>query len=174
MKTLRLFIVATLLPLSLMAQKDLTTLTKIGDTLPNFAFEIERNKTVHIADYKGKLILINFFATWCGPCHTELNAIQENFREKFKSNPHFAFFAFGREESWDVITPFKKKKGFTFHMLPDQDRSIFNHFATQSIPRNIIADENGKIIYQSTGYSEPAFLDMLKFIEKRLKKMSKE
>nr|WP_068891138.1 TlpA disulfide reductase family protein [Pedobacter panaciterrae] len=173
MKALKLTIFVALFPLLVSAQQDSTTLTKVGDKLPAFSFEIEKGKKADIADYKGKLILINFFATWCGPCNTELPLVQEKLWNKYKSNPKFAFLVFGREEGWDILDPFKKEKGFTFPMLPDVDRSIFKKFGTQSIPRNIIADEKGNIIYQSIGFSEQEFDEMVKFIDERMEKMAK-
>jgi peroxiredoxin len=157
-----------LLPFASIAQHDQSTLTKIGDSIPQFSFEIERGKKVNISDYKGKLILINLFATWCPPCNAELPEVQKQIWDKHSSNSNFAFFVFGREEGWDKLEPFKKAKGFTFPILPDLDRSIFKKFATQSIPRNILIDQNGKIIYQSIGYTEKEFAEMVAIINKNL------
>ena len=151
-----------------LAQSDVSTLTKVGDTIPNFSFEIEKDKKVSLADYKGKLIVINLFATWCPPCNIELPLVQKVIWEKYKDNPKFAFFVFGREEGLDKLIPYKKAKGFTFPILPDLDRTIFKKFATQSIPRNIIADENGKIIYQSIGFLQSEFNIMVKLIEEKM------
>eukprot|EP01133_Synstelium_polycarpum_P002978 gene2978-3424_t len=162
-----------LLPFFSSAQEDKSTLTKIGDPVPAFSFEISKGKKVNIGDYKGKLVLINLFATWCPPCNTELPLAQKQIWEKNQNNPKFAFLVFGREEGWDKLLPFKEKKGFTFPILPDLDRNIFKQFATQSIPRNIIVDENGKIIYQSIGYSPEEFSQMVNLIETHLQKMVK-
>lgn len=172
MKLTRLAILLLLLPFATIAQDDKSTLTKLGESVPKFSFEIERGKTANIDDYKGKLILINLFATWCPPCNTELPLVQKQIWEKYSNNPDFAFFVFGREEGWDKLEPFKKAKGFTFPILPDVDRSIFSKFATQSIPRNIIVDQNGKIIYQSIGFSEKEFAEMVALIDANLKKTS--
>ena len=172
MKLTRVAILLLLLPFATMAQDDKSTLTKLGESVPKFSFEIERGKTANIDDYKGKLILINLFATWCPPCNTELPLVQKQIWEKYSNNPDFAFFVFGREEGWDKLEPFKKAKGFTFPILPDVDRSIFSKFATQSIPRNIIVDQNGKIIYQSIGFSEKEFAEMVALIDANLKKTS--
>ncbi|QNK62874.1 redoxin family protein [Pedobacter sp. PAMC26386] len=162
-----------LLPFVSCAQEDErtegTTLTKIGDAVPVFNFELEKGKTVSINDYRGKLILINLFATWCPPCNEELPLVQKQIWEKYKGNPGFAFFVFGREEGWDKLIPFKVKKGFTFPILPDADRRIFKKFATNLIPRNIIVDESGKIIYQSIGYTPDEFSAMVKVIGNHLK-----
>jgi len=173
MKLFKLIFIIGLFPLLALAQTDSTTLTKVGDKLPDFSFELEKSKTVKISDYKGKLVLINFFATWCGPCNAELPLVQKQIWEKYQANSKFAFFVFGREEGWEILDPFKQKKGFTFPMIPDLNRQIFKKFATQSIPRNVIADEDGNIIYQSIGFSEKEFAKMVHFIDERMKKISR-
>jgi len=169
MKINHLAVLLLFLPFGIMAQDAQTTLTKIGDKVPQFSFELEKGKVVNINDYKGKLILINLFATWCPPCNTELPLVQKQIWEKYSSNAGFAFFVFGREEGWDKLIPYKEKKGFTFPILPDVNRNIFKQFATQSIPRNIIVDQEGKIIYQSIGYSEKEFAEMVALIDEKLK-----
>lgn len=142
--------------------------TTVGDTAPTFTFEIEKGKTVDLADFKGKLILINLFATWCPPCNTELPLVQKQIWDKHKNDKNFQFFVFGREEGWDKLIPYKTKRGFTFPILPDVDRSIFSKFAKQSIPRNILIDQNGRIIYQSIGYEEKEFQRLVKLIDDKL------
>jgi len=169
MKLSHLLFLLFLLPIKSFAQDDAATLTKIGDQVPQFSFEIEKGKTINISDYKGKLILINLFATWCPPCNIELPVMQKQIWDKHKNNPDFALFVFGREEGWDKLTPFKAKKGFTFPILPDLNRGIFSKFATQSIPRNVLIDQNGKIIYQSIGYSEKEFAALTELIDTKLK-----
>lgn len=172
MKMKLLSVLLLLLPFVTLAQADQSTLTKVGDNVPEFSFEISKDKVVKISDYKGKLILINLFATWCPPCNTELPVVQKQIWEKYSNNEGFAFFVFGREEGWDKLIPFKEKKGFTFPILPDLDRNIFKQFATQSIPRNIIVDEEGKIIYQSIGYTEKEFAEMVALIDQKMKKQA--
>lgn len=144
--------------------------TAIGNKVPSFSFEKEKGKKVNISDYKGKLVWINFFATWCPPCNAELPEAQKKVWDKHKDNPKFAFFVFGREEGWEKLILFKVKKGFTFPILPDLDRSIFSKFATDGIPRNVLIDASGKIIYQSTGYSPEEFDKLVALIDQQLKK----
>lgn len=143
--------------------------TKVGDSTPVFSFEIEKGKTVSIKDYKGKLILINLFATWCPPCNVELPLVQEEIWNKHKDNPNFSIFVFGREEGWETLNLYKKAKGFTFPILPDLDKGVFSKFAEQSIPRNILIDGTGKIIYQSLGFDDEEFNQMVDLIDKILK-----
>ncbi|RZL36572.1 MAG: TlpA family protein disulfide reductase, partial [Pedobacter sp.] len=73
MKKIFLSLFTFLVAISVFAQsEDKDSYTKIGDETPKFSFEIEKGKTVNIADFKGKPILINLFATWCPPCNIEL------------------------------------------------------------------------------------------------------
>ncbi|MBC7417141.1 MAG: TlpA family protein disulfide reductase [Pedobacter sp.] len=153
-----------------MAQTELDTYTKVGDQVPSFTFQLDKATSTSIEAYKGKLVLINLFATWCPPCNLELPRAQKEIWDKYKDNQDFAFFVFGREQGWDILTPYKQKKGFTFPILPDAGRVIFSKFAKQSIPRNILVDENGKIIYQSIGYIADEFDGLLKLIAKNLDK----
>jgi peroxiredoxin len=148
--------------------QDTTTFIKNGSSVPTFNFEIEKGKNVSINDYKGKVVVINFFATWCGPCRAELPMLHEQIWNKYKANPAFALFVFGREEGWGNILPFKAKAKFTFPMLPDEDRKIFQLFASQSIPRTVVLDKKGIVIFQSIGYNEKDFKEMELVIAKAI------
>ncbi|MDE1192027.1 MAG: TlpA disulfide reductase family protein [Arachidicoccus sp.] len=170
MKKLYLIILLMLsVSLKNFAQKDTSDLITTGQQVPSFSFEIEKGKTVSINDYKGKLVLINLFATWCPPCNEELPLAQKDIWDKHKDNPHFAFFVFGREQDWAKVLPFKEKKGFTFPILPDEGRKIYSLFAKSFIPRNYLVDENGKIIYQSMGFSTNEFQKLVQIIDQHLK-----
>jgi len=149
-------------------QTDTTTRTKIGDLSPNFSFNITKDKVVSLSDYKGKLVVLDFFATWCPPCRQELPRVQKEIWEKYQNNSKFALFAFDREENWDKVSPFKQKHHFTFPMVPDMGRVIFSLYASQSIPRLIVIDEKGKIIYQSIGYTEKDFSELLALLADKL------
>lgn len=146
------------------------SVTKLGDEVPAFRFEIEKGQFQNITDHKGKLVLINLFATWCPPCRLELPEMQKQIWNKYQHDSRFALFVFGREEGWEVLESFKKKHKYGFPILPDPKRDIFSKFASQSIPRNILIDESGKIIYQSEGYDEIEFANLVSLIDKKLLK----
>ena len=144
------------------------TLVSAGMQVPVFKYEIEKGKIASIADSKGKIVLINFFATWCGPCKMELPKIQSEIWEKHKSSPKFVMLTFGREHSWKEVDKFRSDNKFPFPMYPDPKRAVYGLFAKQLIPRSFLLDENGKIIYLSEGYEEKHFEELVKLIDSKL------
>lgn len=139
------------------AQTDPTTLIKVGSKAPSFTARTIYGKTVDIAKSQGKIIMINFFAIWCGPCKTELPVLQKNIWEKFRYKTDFELIIVGREHTEEEVRAFAENNKFTMPFAPDPDRKIFSLYATQSIPRNIIIGRDGKILFQSMGYSEAEF-----------------
>jgi peroxiredoxin len=165
-----LLITLFLKSLNILSQEDYmkSSLVQLNETAPEFSFTTNDGKTVKLSDYKGKVILINFFATWCGPCMKEMPYIQKDLWEKLKKNDTFIILSFGRDHSQEEVNKFIESKKFTFPIFADKDKSIYNLFATKYIPRNYLIDSNGKVIYASTGFSEKEFEELKATINKHL------
>lgn len=147
-----------------------TWLTNIGQSVPSFKFQKKNAGPTAIETYKGKVVLLNFFATWCPPCRQELPRVQSELWDVHGNNPAFEILVLAREEGWDKLDPFIEDQGYTFPIVPDLEREVFSKFAAQSIPRNVVLNRNGKIIYQSIGYSQEEFNSMVDLIEQELAK----
>jgi peroxiredoxin len=147
-----------------------TSVVQLKQTAPEFSFTTSDGKTVHLSDYKGKVILINFFATWCGPCMVEMPLLQNEIWNALKDNPNFVLLSLGRDHSQEEINKFIEQKNFTFPIYADKGKKIYSLFATQYIPRNYLIDKNGKVVYASTGFSIEEFEELKAKIDKLLKK----
>lgn len=144
------------------------TLVKVGDDVPEFVVEMFDGKKINIKDLKGKVVLINFWATWCPPCQEELKRVQKEIIDHFKGKD-FVFLAISREETREQVAKFRERNGYTFPMGLDPDRKIYSKFATATIPRNFVIDKKGKIVAIEIGYTKESFAELIQKIEKLLK-----
>ena len=146
-----------------------STLTKIGQQVPEIGWVALDGQKFDAKSMHGKVVLVNFFATWCGPCMQEMPHLQKDVFEKFKDK-NFVMVAIGREHNDTELKEFRKKREFTIPIAADPERKIYGRFATQSIPRSYVIAADGKIAFQSVGYNEPEFKQMVDVIDKELKK----
>jgi peroxiredoxin len=146
-----------------------STLTKVGQQVPEIGWVTLDGQKFDGKTLHGKVVLINFFATWCGPCMQEMPHLQKDIFQKIKDK-NFVMVSIGREHNDAELKEFRKKREFTIPIAADPERKIYSRFATEYIPRNYVIAADGRIAFQSVGYSEPEFKNMLQVIEKELKK----
>ena len=143
---------------------------KMGDAMPTFRVVSDKGETLLSTDQlKGKVVLVNFFATWCPPCQKELAAVQQTLWPKYKDNGQFALVVIGREHDEAELAKYNEKKGFTFPLYPDKNRSIYAAFAQSLIPRSYLFDQEGKVIRATKGYTEEEFAELMQLIEQTLR-----
>ena len=145
-----------------------STLTEIGQKVPEFSYITLNNDTVDINDLKGKVVFMNFFATSCPICIKELPFVEKEIQKKYKDHENFELIVFGREHNAEEMISFKEKNGYTFNIVPDPGRKIYSLFAEKYIPRNVVLNREGKIIYQATGFNDEEFVKLKQVIEKEL------
>ena len=148
--------------------QDEFTLVKEGDVAPGFVIKTLDGETRLLSELQGKVVWLNFFATWCPPCRKELPHLQKVY-EKLRDNENFEVFVIGREHTQEELKKFREEQNFTLPFVPDPDRVIFSKYANQNIPRNFIIDKNGRIAVASIGYKEDEFNEIVSKVEKLLK-----
>ncbi len=144
-------------------------IVNVGDQMPAFTIVNDNGNQTASSSLKGKVVLISFFATWCPPCQKELAEVQSTLWPKYKDNKDFALLVIGREHTDADLQKYNEKKGFTFPLYPDKNRSIYGSFAKNLIPRCYLVDKSGKIIYATKGFKEEDFTELMKKIEEALK-----
>lgn len=138
-----------------------------GDVVENITLVNLEGDTVNIEDLRGKVVYLNFFATWCVPCIKEMNMIQEKMQDELKDE-EFYFISLGRNHKPENLVKFKKNKAYTFNMGADTNKEIFSKFSKKGIPLNVVINKKGKVVLNKTGFSEVSFKKMLKRINREL------
>lgn len=145
-----------------------TTIIKKGDKAPDFTVEMVDGSKIQLSKLKGKVVVVNFWATWCPPCREELKCVQKELIDRFKGKK-FVFLPISRGEKKSTVEAFRKKMNYTFPMGLDPQQDIYKLYASNYIPRNFVVGKDGKVIFQSVGYTPEEFAEMVKVIEAALK-----
>lgn len=145
-------------------------LVKEGDTAPNFKMEMPDGSFIQLNDLRGKVIMLQFTASWCGVCRQEMPHIEEQIWQKHKSNPEFVLLGIAREEPAEKIAVMREATGVTYPIGMDPDASIFGKYAENNagITRNIIINQDGKIVMLTRLFEEKEFNTMVSLIDELL------
>lgn len=143
---------------------------KVNDQAADFTVEMLDGKKVKLSDLKGKVVLLNFWATWCGPCMMEFHEIPGKIIAPFKDKD-FVFLPVSRGETRAIVAETMadlKKKGIDFNVALDPDKHVWGKYGNSGIPKNFLIDQNGIIRYVSTGYGETKVDQLAEEIKKLL------
>lgn len=119
---------------------------------PDFTLKDVDGKLHKLSDYRGKVVMLNFWATWCPPCRFELPSMQRAY-EKLK-NEGVEFLAINLGEDADTIFTFTADYPVTFPLLMDIDSSVSNKYPVVGLPTSYFVGPNGHLIYRAIGSRE--------------------
>ena len=145
-------LIALFLGLNLLAQEavDSSNVLLDGQEMPEFKITTMDGKSISSADLKGKLVLINFFATWCGPCAQEFPELEQFYRGVDKKR--FEVFAISSDEGGKpVVDAFIAGRTFNMQILLDADNRVTADYRIRAYPTTMIVSGNGKILGELNG-----------------------
>ena len=147
-------------------------IVKVGDQVPDFDLMMMDGTTLNIKELQGKVVMLQFTASWCGVCRKEMPHIESEIWQKLKDHPEFALYGIDLKETPEVTADFAKAIPVTYPLTLDPEGERFALFCDKGagVTRNIILDRTGKIIMLTRLYDEAEFASMVKLINEELAK----
>jgi peroxiredoxin len=144
-------------------------IVQIGQPAPDFTLLTTDGKTFKLSENRGKVVMIQFTASWCGVCRKEMPHIEKEIWQPLKGKS-FVLIGVDRDEPIDVVTKFAHKMKITYPLAPDPGAEVFSLYAKKEagITRNVIIDQEGKIVFLTRLYEEKEFKTMIETINKLL------
>lgn len=145
-------------------------IVRLGDMAPDFEMELTDGQKVKLSSFSGKVVMLQFTASWCGVCRKEMPFIEKDIWQKHKENSNFALIGIDRDEPLEAVIDFGKKTGITYSMALDPGANIFAKYADRQagITRNVLIDKDGKIVMLTRLYNEEEFAALCKKIDEML------
>ncbi|MFN8529793.1 MAG: TlpA disulfide reductase family protein [Anaerolineae bacterium] len=129
--------------------------TGVGST-PDFTASTLSGDTVHLSSYRGQVVMLNFWATWCPPCRAEMPSIEAAY-ERYQSQG-FIVLALNNGESAQQISPFASMLGLRFPVVLDTDMHLQSAFAIQGYPTSLFIGRDGQVYATHSGGLTPSQL----------------
>jgi peroxiredoxin len=169
MKKITILILFNTLYFSVLAQTNQFKV-KVGDPAPDFSLKLTDGKIFKLSENKGKVIVLQFTASWCGVCTKEMPHIENKIWLPHKSKG-IIVLAIDREEPEYTVKNYQKRAPVTYPFAMDLDATIFNKYAEAGtgVTRNVVIDKNGRIAYLTRLYNEPEFAKMVNKINQLMK-----
>lgn len=144
-------------------------IVKVGQMAPDFTTILTDNTSFTLSDNRGKVVMLQFTASWCGVCRKEMPHIEKDIWLPLKDKG-LVLIGVNRGEPIDKVIDFAKNMGTTYPLAFDEKSEIFELYAHKSagITRNVIIDRDGKIVFLTRLFEEEEFKQMIEVIENLL------
>lgn len=123
---------------------------RVGTPAPNFQLWDLDGNPISLSEYRGEVVLVNFWATWCGPCRVEMPAMEKLYREF--NGKGFEILAVSTDPQGVAVTrPFKESLGLSFPILHDSDYRVGIAYGARTLPITFLVDRQGMIRHRIFG-----------------------
>jgi peroxiredoxin len=140
-------------------------IVNVGEPAPDFVINEAGGKSYRLKDLKGKVVMLQFTASWCSVCRTEMPFIEKEIWQEMKDSA-LIVIGIDRDEPIETVLDFQKDMAITYPLALDPGAGIFGLYAHKEsgVTRNVIIDRTGKIIFLSRLYYRKEFDQMKKYI----------
>lgn len=143
-----------------------------GDPAPDFVTTLTDGRKIRLSDLKGKVVMLQFTASWCGVCRKEMPHIEKEIWARHRSNPDFLLIGIDRDEPLQTVRQFAKTTGISYPLGLDPKADIFALYALREsgVTRNVLIDREGKIVKRTRLFNTDEFESLLNAIDAELAK----
>lgn len=147
-------------------------LVKVGDMAPDFTLMSTDSTKFTLSAQRGKVVMLQFTASWCGICRNEMPHIESRIWQPHKDDADFVLMGVDREEPRETVMEYTTKLGTTYPMLLDDKGDVFAQYALRQsgITRNVLIDRNGRIVKLTRRFVEEEFEELVATIDSLLAK----
>jgi peroxiredoxin len=119
----------------------------------DFSVPTPNGKTLRLADYRGKVVFLNFWATWCPPCREEMPAM-ERLYQRYKDKGFVVLAVSMDSEGGPIVVPFVKERGLTFPIGVDPKMALADRYGVRALPSSFLVDRKGNVAALALGPRE--------------------
>ena len=140
------------------AKDDRGYIVKVGDVAPDIALEYLDGTKTNLSAFRGKIVLLQFTASWCSVCRKEMPHLEKEIWQTYKDKG-LVFAGIDLKEPKEVVSKFAKKMKISYPLTLDVEGKKFYSYAAEGagVTRNILIDKEGKIVYLTRLYDEAEF-----------------
>lgn len=142
-----------------------------GQPCPDFTVQLTDGRTVRMSDLRGKVVMLQFTASWCGVCRKEMPHIEQRIWQRHKDNSDFVLLGIDLDEPLDKVKAFAASTGITYPLALDPKGGVFSLFTApdSGVTRNVLISRDGTIIHRTRLYNEQEFDALVKHIDQELR-----
>ena len=142
-------------------------IVSVGDMAPDFEMEFTDGQKTKLSELRGKIVILQFTASWCSVCRLEMPHLEKDVWQKYKDQ-NVLLIGVDRDEPLETVIAFQKKIGTTYPLALDPGANIFGLFANKEagVTRNVVIDKTGKIVFLTRLFEEQEYQEMLSVLKK--------
>ncbi len=142
-------------------------IVRVGDEAPDFTIELTDGRKVTLSELRGKVVMLQFTASWCGVCRKEMPFIEKDIWQKHRDRDDLVLIGVDRDEPLATVLAFAKSTKVTYPLGLDPGADIFGLYALKEsgITRNVLIDRDGRIVQLTRLYTEEEFASLVQRID---------